>query len=247
MVADPPNPQRTVFADKPGAYRLVITTPTPEIDPGEDIILEIYITGYGLIRGAKVLFYPPPESAMGLASEGPVKGYTELQGTDVVTKGVIINLGTNRSRDVFADRDSSLDSDVRIIRTEEMLGPPPINFRVGTKEQRRYSSTREGFIGKLDIYRSHIRLRSKAVRAWLLRKPQLSPLRRVPPGTHSFQVFLTYFNGKEWDTDVQLLNVSVRNWFQQHQFITWTVGILSVVLAFIALVVNIAANWNVIF
>lgn len=61
-MVDWPTPQNTAYADAPGEYTLVIRTSKPEIDPGDDVALEIHITGYGIIRGPKVTFYPPPGS-----------------------------------------------------------------------------------------------------------------------------------------------------------------------------------------
>jgi hypothetical protein len=253
--ADLPNPQESAFADRPGAYRLVITTPTSEIDPGEDIVLEIYITGYGTIRGPKVLFYPPPGSAMHMSSEGwaglPMAMFRGLTGS-----GEVINLGGDeadpaRWRDVFADdidhdTTSSPRLDVSLIQSEAPIRNPPIKFVLGTKKKPSISSTKEGFIGKLDVLWSRVRLRTEVIWAGLRRKPQPLPVRRISPGTHSFQVFLTYFNGSEWKTDVQIVSVSVRNVFERNHYIAWTAGIVGVGLAVISLVVNIGANWDVV-
>jgi hypothetical protein len=49
-----PNP------DRPGEYRIAIRIVDGEIDPGDKLRLEIYILGYGKIRGSKVSFRPPP-------------------------------------------------------------------------------------------------------------------------------------------------------------------------------------------
>ena len=58
-MTDPPLPQNTRFAKQPGEYRLAIRVSQAEIDPGGEVNLEIFITGYGEIRGAKLVFYPP--------------------------------------------------------------------------------------------------------------------------------------------------------------------------------------------
>jgi len=46
------------FADKPGNYELVIRLQNPIVDPGDILKLEVFITGYGLIRKEKLVFYP---------------------------------------------------------------------------------------------------------------------------------------------------------------------------------------------
>lgn len=60
--------QNSEFADKPGEYRLVVRPSKPEIAPGEDIDLEIYITGYGKIDSPKLSFYPSYSFVLGLVS-----------------------------------------------------------------------------------------------------------------------------------------------------------------------------------
>jgi hypothetical protein len=55
-----PAPQNARNSDKPGAYELAIRIKNAEIEPGDAIELELYVTGYGYIDGAKVAFYPPP-------------------------------------------------------------------------------------------------------------------------------------------------------------------------------------------
>ena len=64
------NPQNTQFADKPGEYRLAVRSTEAEVAPGSKIDLEIYITGYGQIRGPKIVFYPPKYFISSVAQGG---------------------------------------------------------------------------------------------------------------------------------------------------------------------------------
>ena len=43
----------------PGEYRLAYRAVQAEINPGDMLQIEIYVTGYGEISGAKLAFYPP--------------------------------------------------------------------------------------------------------------------------------------------------------------------------------------------
>src|SRR3989304_6708795 len=52
-------PRSAMFAEKPGNYELAVRALNPEVEPGGTINLEVYITGYGEIKGAKVYFLAP--------------------------------------------------------------------------------------------------------------------------------------------------------------------------------------------
>ncbi len=60
------NSRNAEFAENPGEYRLAVRPSETEIAPGKDVNLEIYITGYGKIHSAKVIFYPPQSFVLGL-------------------------------------------------------------------------------------------------------------------------------------------------------------------------------------
>jgi len=48
------------FGSKPGAYDLVIRASQPIVDPGDKLQVEVYISGYGVIHGARMVSYPSP-------------------------------------------------------------------------------------------------------------------------------------------------------------------------------------------
>ena len=48
------------FGSKPGAYDLVIRVSQPIVDPGDNLQVEVYISGYGVIHGARMVSYPSP-------------------------------------------------------------------------------------------------------------------------------------------------------------------------------------------
>lgn len=51
-------PQNGEFADKPGNYEVIYTLRNQIIDPGDVVDVEIYITGYGVIESAKLVYIP---------------------------------------------------------------------------------------------------------------------------------------------------------------------------------------------
>jgi hypothetical protein len=55
-----PAPQNARNSGKPGSYELAIRADKAEVAPGDTVHLEVFITGYGKVSQAKVVFYPPP-------------------------------------------------------------------------------------------------------------------------------------------------------------------------------------------
>jgi len=52
------HPQNSDNAFSPGNYQIAIKVINPVIDPGELLTMEVYITGYGTIKGCKLSSYP---------------------------------------------------------------------------------------------------------------------------------------------------------------------------------------------
>src|SRR6266542_3528964 len=51
-------PQQGLGADTPGSYAPAVRVVRTRLDRGEDIKGEVFITGYGRIETAKLVFYP---------------------------------------------------------------------------------------------------------------------------------------------------------------------------------------------
>ncbi|MCK5708527.1 MAG: hypothetical protein KAI43_12835 [Candidatus Aureabacteria bacterium] len=54
-------PRKKAFSQKPGSYNLAIRISKPIVDPGEQLQIEIYISGYGIIEASKLACYPSLE------------------------------------------------------------------------------------------------------------------------------------------------------------------------------------------
>ena len=50
--------RKMLHADCPGAYGLVLKLQNSVLDPGDPVLLEIYISGYGQIESTKLVIYP---------------------------------------------------------------------------------------------------------------------------------------------------------------------------------------------
>jgi hypothetical protein len=183
-------PRAGQYGDKPGSYRLAVRTVTPEVDPGERMIMKVMICGYGEIAGTKLAVYPSPDSYVpeessilhGLRRDGTVLKYgRETQQFDPV--GAVLVLRGLQAADAqgnachhptsFFDRHpNSSDTEVDVLATETELDKAPVEI-------------------VLKI-RSNIRT-----------------------GLHGLQFVLTYYDGERWQTDKQIVSVQVNNFIQQ--------------------------------
>lgn len=53
------SPQSSRYADKPGSYKLIVESTRSHINPGDAVVLRVFISGYGLIRQPKLRIQPP--------------------------------------------------------------------------------------------------------------------------------------------------------------------------------------------
>lgn len=53
------SPQSSLYADKPGSYKLIVESTKSHINPGDTVVLRVFISGYGLIRQPKLRVQPP--------------------------------------------------------------------------------------------------------------------------------------------------------------------------------------------
>ena len=204
-MVDPPLPQNARFANAPGEYKLAIRVSKAEIDPGGEVNLEIFVTGYGEIRGAKLVVYPPPyfidlhtskvihDLEAGEQPEDPVVfGETEKTFEEVGSgeqEGVVhITFGGYKGDNwgfystFFDVPPTDINGDVWVIATETRSGRAPITMP--------------------------LKARCKA-----------------PPGDHNLRFYLTYYNGSQWKIDSQSVSITARAWFRRHEGLTWGVGI----------------------
>ncbi len=58
MVEKPPNPFGESLEKKPGSYQLILRSTSSVVDPGDELGLELYISGFGNMQFSKLVFYP---------------------------------------------------------------------------------------------------------------------------------------------------------------------------------------------
>lgn len=233
----PRRPQEGKDAEKPGEYNLVIRVLTPEAKPGDVVHMEVYITGYGAIRGPKFTFTPPPnfidEDKSKLIhgwvkpEEGQIVPLDALEfGGDEAKIGdvgfVIRLVGLTglfeRGEDITWEEPSIFWDQDRHMITEDQTP------QIATEMKR----------GRAVI---EMELRTKR-RPWWGYIPFLESEAGILPGTHTFQGHLTYFNGDQWKSASQQVNVVVPNWFKRHEYITWCGAIIGVLIAAASLVIT---------
>ena len=194
-------PQTASNAKKPGAYELALRATNAEVAPGDQLEIQVFVTGYGYIHGAKVAFYPPPyfidseQSSwtydLGKLENGTI-GFGVTKDSFEAEAGAVLAISpagllTPQWDHASLFFDVSIprpDDGVRQIATEKRSPKAPIEFTLKTH-------------------------------------------RKIPVGTHELYFYLTYFNGTEWRTDSKRINATVPNWFRRHEALTWIIGVLS--------------------
>lgn len=137
-----PNPQNRPGFNKPGCYDLVFRRPRTEVTPGEDAEVELYITGYGMISGAKLYFVPPAnfidpglswvEYDLGPREDGIRFGATRRPMGD---RGFAIDLSSGGIKPPHWSK-SSLFFDAGVgIATEDGTPEPPVKLVMKTKKE----------------------------------------------------------------------------------------------------------------
>jgi hypothetical protein len=53
-------PRNAESGEAPGAYRVIVRTKSAVLDPGEDLSISVFFSGYGEIGESKLVFFPSP-------------------------------------------------------------------------------------------------------------------------------------------------------------------------------------------
>jgi hypothetical protein len=228
MIDPSDHPQKGRDAEKPGEYNLVIRVLTPEVNPGDTIHMEVYITGYGMIRGPKFTFTPPPnfldedESRLIHGFVRPEEGKSislnvlEFGGDEAKLSEVSFVIRLAGITGYFADDKDITWKEPSIFWDTDV--PPEYQTPMVATEMKRGRAV-------VEIY-----LKTKK-RLWWGDLPFLRSEPGIYPGTHGFQGHLTYFNGEQWKSSSQSVSVVVPNFFKRHEGITWVAAILGVLIA----------------
>ena len=140
-------PREGLQADSPGSYAPAVRLIRSRVDPGDDLEGDVFITGYGDIGSAKLVFYP----SSGLFDSGQsmvMFGYKQMDGVvtfggqeagcgdDGVTLllvGGVLATGWERPS-LFFDMKKG---DLPPIATETRQGRAPVSFRLRVRNDAR--------------------------------------------------------------------------------------------------------------
>ena len=195
---DKNRPRAGEFADKPGTYKLVARSNRQLLDPGEDLWIEVFITGYGNIQAAKLVSSPDKESISGKESKvwfnlRETEGKPHFGGTEKEfgEDGVTIDLGSGGLKLPKWDR-STLFVDVS-------KGPTPL---ILTERILRHTNNPSNAPVTINLKLS----------------------KNARPGQHSLNLVLTYYNGECWCSSETTFHFVVRNFYQRHEIRLWKLG-----------------------
>ena len=209
-------PQNAEHADKPGEYRLAPRVRQAQIDPGKEIVVELYITGYGRIQGPKLVFYPPPF----FIDEQNSKAFFDLGESE------------SSGRLVFGKTERQLsEAGLTVVLAAGIQAP-------GWAESSLFFDLGQGKAT------NQIATEAKQTKAPV--ELQLKTQAKAPAGNHTLQFYLTYFNGSEWKSDSQTVSIEVPNWWRRHEGWTFFAALVAVVITLASLVLDIADKWNLV-
>lgn len=179
----------------------------PVINPGEQLNIEVYISGYGEIRGSKLVFYVSPE-----AVDENKSTYT----CEIEKKGNLFVFGGKQKG--LGDVGNTIDfcGGLRLDNWDHptFFFDNPLNPQHGRTPQ---ISTE----AKLESAPIDIRLKTR---------------RKLRPGPHEIQFVFSYFNGSSWATSTARALFTVRNLYQRHEGLVWGIGLIAaltgIILAF---------------
>jgi hypothetical protein len=135
-------PRMTRNGDKTGNYSVVHRLSKSHVDPGEDLLIEIYFSGYGEISTPKVVIYPsspffnPEESFMKcniLQEDGKVffggeKIKMDEVGATIILKG-LINQPHWTENTMFFDIRKPNDNSI-FTETKQIGAPVELNYKI---------------------------------------------------------------------------------------------------------------------
>ena len=185
-------------ADKPGAYELAILVSNPVVDGGDQLEIEVYISGYGSIDTPKIAFYPSPAifdtsksvvwHSLRRFQDGKLGWGAQSSALDPT--GCVISLSGGLSLDEVPGKSSWF--------FDAHPSSEPNNFQISTEVKHP-----EG--------KSPICL-------------ELALSQDAKPGPQGVNFVFTYFDGQAWQTKTATATFTVRNFYQRHETGVWIFG-----------------------
>jgi len=194
---DSEKPRNGIFADSTGSYDLLLKVSHFQINPGEKILITVYIAGYGKIDIMKINHALPTnifdsKRSFVIGGSGKVENdiflfnsLGEFLPISTVTRTTLAGIRTkkwNQSTLVIDMKDTENENEKDI----------PLLFSEFTP----------------------------------VLKYELETLKNARAGQYNAEFIFTYFNGANWETKKTILFFSVRNYYDRFEFWVWLVGII---------------------
>jgi len=207
----PEKPRMGRNSESPGSYLVSLRLSTPVINPGDKVMVQLFISGYGNIDGGKLFCSPsdkifdPTASKIisDLKSENEIifwganERYFSIDGVVIGLKGV--KFPSWKSSTPFFDvPNSSNDSPTTFTEIltyfKQDPGRAPINF-------------------------------------------ELQTFKSIKPGKYSLDIVFTYFNGVSWVSQTKPVEFTVQNFLERHATGIGVIGIIATVIGLIYAVI----------
>ena len=224
MNQPPIKARSSAYADNPGAYQIATKSGNLIIRPGDTIEIEQYITGYGNIHNAKITIYL--SSKIFNTSES------------YVLFGIKHEQHQNYSRTTWGN-DQMYITDVGA--TIHLAG-----LVVGDEKDSTLFFD-SSIVSNLDkAGSSQLYSELKVVNAPFQYK--LITLQTAEPGNHNLDFYFTYFDGKQWVTKKEKVEIKIKTFFERNnKLITWIAITASTLAIFrLAAIPLFQWGWNII-
>ncbi|MBT0663532.1 hypothetical protein KI809_04375 [Geobacter pelophilus] len=176
-------------------------------------------------------------------SGGVVRFEVYITGYGIIRSCKIMMYSTTNS---FDDKQSSVNYGVDIYDDSYQFGTSSISmnpsgyFAISFPELVRHKKHLHPFFsdcGTALLNPSMIVTENKSIRAPL--QFDLKTKEKIPPGTYSCNLYMTYFNGVEWKGDTQQLTFTVRNILQRNEEMAWYLAVAAAIAAIVSVIFQV--------
>jgi hypothetical protein len=198
--------------DKPGYYEMVAYLDKSEISPGDSFNVNIYFSGYGEIRLSKVFF----SVSKNIYKNNECYG---MGGLTIYGKASDSTYTWGANVQKLKIMNAGVIPLEGVSNTHSPEWGEPTNYVDYGEEPGSIAILTEMTLLHNPPYSLH-----------------LKTLDDAEPGNYTITLVYTYFNGQEWKGNKQVLALKVNNIIERNPGWAWAIGILAVLLAFIAIV-----------
>jgi hypothetical protein len=228
MIAPEKAPRIKPFYDKPGVYELVTRVNKLQVEGGDTVVINVFITGYGEISKYK-LYYQPSASFFDTAESKIIDtlqltnsgksarwGYSERK--------LISVFGTSMTMPWFHNKywkDSTFiyDTDTNM-RFYSIITEAPTTIDNFLTHKKKDGNLEYEKIGTSVTFPLTFKLLVK---------------HNIDPGNYDFNLYFTYYNGQEWKMSKSATTILYKNVIQRWEIPIWILGFFGVLAVLISL------------